>query len=225
MRAASRLACSWARLCREKRCSSMSSRANAWISRTPDRSSCRVERVWPIRSRTIEVGAVRAAAEADARGQHDRHRDEADEGQTGRHADDHHDRAEQQQRVGDEHDEAELHELGERVDVGRHARDEPAGLLAAEEVERERLQMVEHAHAQIAQEALADARHQPDLHAAQHHGRERDAHEGERRQVERAPRRRGGGRGRCRSARARGPRATPRWRPPSRCSPATTQPR
>ena len=46
--------------------------------------------------------------------------------------------------------------------------------------------MVEHTHAQITQEALADPRHHPHLHAAQHHGRERDTEEGERRPVERA---------------------------------------
>ena len=45
--------------------------------------------------------------------------------------------------------------------------------------------MVEHAHTQVAQEALADPRHHPHLHAAQHHGRDGDTEERERRPVER----------------------------------------
>ena len=45
--------------------------------------------------------------------------------------------------------------------------------------------MVEHPHAQITQEALADASHHPDLHASQHHGQEGDAQERQRRPVER----------------------------------------
>ena len=55
--------------------------------------------------------------------------------------------------------EPDLHELLERVDVGRHARHEPAGLLAFEEVEAEVEQVAEHAHAEVAQERLADPRH------------------------------------------------------------------
>ena len=75
-----------------------------------------------------------------------------------RHDDQHDQREHEQQRVHGEHHEAHLHELGQRVDVGGHARHEHARLLAVVERHRQPLQVVEHAGAQVAEEALAGAR-------------------------------------------------------------------
>ena len=59
-------------------------------------------------------------------------------------------------------------ELLHRVDVGGHARDDPAGLLGLEVVERERHQVPEQPVAQVAQEALTDPRDEDDREPAEH---------------------------------------------------------
>src|SRR5205807_2539352 len=69
----------------------------------------------------------------------------------------------QQQRVAHEHEQAGLHELGHRVDVGGHAADDHAGLLAVVERHGESLQMVEDSQPQVAEEPFADETDQHDL--------------------------------------------------------------
>ncbi len=64
--------------------------------------------------------------------------------------------------------------------------DEPAGLLALEEVEAEVEQVAEHARAEIAQERLADPRHEDDRAAPEDQRHDRDDDVQRRREVQRA---------------------------------------
>ena len=70
-------------------------------------------------------------------------------------------RAEEEQDVLGEPEDADLDELLERVDVRGHARHEHAGLLTLEEVEPERHHVVEHPLAEVLEERLADPRQLP----------------------------------------------------------------
>ena len=92
---------------------------------------------------------------------------EADEHELPRHARQHDHRQHDQQRARHELQQAHLDELLQRVDVGRHARHDHAGLLAVVERHRQPLQVVEHADAQVAQEALADPADHDDLEAVE----------------------------------------------------------
>ena len=112
-----------------------------------------------------EVCPVGVALELDAAHDDERQHHEADEKQLPRHEREHHDREQQQQGVAHEHEQARLYELGHGVDVGRHATDDHARLLAVVERHRQSLQVVEHAHAQVAQEPLADETDEHDLGA------------------------------------------------------------
>jgi hypothetical protein len=97
-----------------------------------------------------EIRLVRRSPEPAAR-DHDRgHDDERAERELPAHQEDHDDGAGEQQAVLHEHDQAHLHELLERLDVGGHAGDELAGLLALEEVHPQRHQVPEHVRTQVA---------------------------------------------------------------------------
>ena len=115
----------------------------------------------------FEVGLVRDPAEPAAREVHRRHDDQHAERELPRHQHDDDDRADEQEDVLDEQHEALRDELLHRVDVGGHARHDPAGLLGLEVVERQRHQVIEQAVAQLAQERLADARDEQDRQAAE----------------------------------------------------------
>ena len=65
--------------------------------------------------------------------------------------------ADEEQHVLDHHRQARLDEILHRVDVRRQPGDEATGLLALEEVESERHEVVEDPHPQVSQERLADA--------------------------------------------------------------------
>ena len=77
------------------------------------------------------------------------------------------DRAAEQEDVLHEQHEALRDQLLHRVDVGGHAGDDLARLLAFEEVERQRHQVVEEPLAQLAQERLADPCDEQDREAAE----------------------------------------------------------
>jgi hypothetical protein len=102
-----------------------------------------------------EVGGVGEALEPDAGHHHHGQGHEGDQRQLPRHDHQHGQRHDQQQAVAEEQDEADLHELGEGLDVGRHAGHEDAGLLPVEEGHGERLEVGEDAHPQVAEEPLA----------------------------------------------------------------------
>ena len=84
------------------------------------------------------------------------------------------DRREQRERVDDERRQALVEHVGDRVDVARQPRDDPAGLLLREVAERERGEVVEEVAAQVEHDLLADAgQHQP-RRRAEHPGRRPD---------------------------------------------------
>ena len=85
----------------------------------------------------VEVGAVRLTPEPARREHGRRHDDERAERELPAQDEDHDDRPEEHQHVHRHRGEPGLHELLQRVDVGRHARDEAPGLLTLEEVEPE----------------------------------------------------------------------------------------
>ncbi len=95
------------------------------------------------------------------------------------------DRADEHERVLHEQHESLRDQLLHRVDVGGHAGDDPARLLGLEEVERQAHHVTEEAVAEIAQEALADARDEDDRDAPEHESGEGDGQVGEHRVVER----------------------------------------
>jgi len=128
----------------------------------------------------LEVGAVRFPPEP-PRGQHGRRDDHQHcKRQLPAQDDDGDRRAHEQQHVLHDRREPVLHELLERVDVGREARHEAAGLLAFVEVEPEMHEMPEAAHAQIAEERLTDLGREQDREAAEHEADHRDRHVRER---------------------------------------------
>ncbi len=103
-----------------------------------------------------QVGPVRVALEADARHHHEGHRHQAhqqqlpgDDGQGGEGEG-------QQQGVRHEHEQADLDQLLQRLDVGGHPRDHDAGLLAVVEGHGQPQQVGEHAVAEVLEERLAD---------------------------------------------------------------------
>ena len=122
----------------------------------------------------LEVGDVRAPPEPAGRDHHRRDDHEHAEAELPAQREDHDHRADEDQEVLDEHHEPGADELLQRVDVGGHARHEPAGLLPVEEVERERRDVAEHLLAQRAEEPLAGPAHQPDHPAAEHEAEDRD---------------------------------------------------
>jgi hypothetical protein len=74
--------------------------------------------------------------------------------------------ADEREAVGDERRDAVGDELVERVDVVRQARDDPAGLLPAEEVERQLLDVREQRAPQVEHDALSHPAHQIGLQVA-----------------------------------------------------------
>ena len=123
-----------------------------------------------------QVGDVRAPLEAHGRDDDHRQRYEADQRERHRHQEQQHEREHEQQRGRHELQEAELHQLAHRVDVGRQAGDEHAGLLPV--VERHRLaqQVAERGHTQVAEEPLAGPVDGDLLSAADEVGRDRHEH-------------------------------------------------
>ncbi len=128
----------------------------------------------------LQVGPVRVTAELDAGQDHRGQGHERDQGQQRGQI--------QQQGQGEDHDQGVLDELGQAqldqvlqgVDVGRHAGDQPSGRLPVEEVHRHGLDVVEDAHAQVAEELLAQAGHEDDLGPGQPEGGDGHAQEAER---------------------------------------------
>ena len=72
----------------------------------------------------VEVGGVRVALELDAGQHHERHADEAEQQELPRHDGEHDHRHHEEEAVADEHQQAHLHELLERVHVARHPGDD-----------------------------------------------------------------------------------------------------
>ena len=144
---------------------STSSRPNACTTRTPAMPFLQLGQRGADAVADVEVGLVRVALELHAGDEHGRQADEAEEQQLPRHGGEHEHRHGQQEPVADEHQQAHLHELLQRVDVARHAGHDHARLLAVVERHRQALQVVEHADAQVPQERLADAADEPHLPA------------------------------------------------------------
>ncbi len=132
----------------------------------------------------LEVGEVGPPTEPPGAEDQRRHEHEDAERELPAEQQDRDQRPDEQQDVLDEGREPHLHELLQRVDVGRHARHQAAGLLALEEVEPERDQVAEHPDPQVAQERLADPRHDHDGDAAEHQREQRDDDVDQRRLVE-----------------------------------------
>ena len=103
--------------------------------------------------------------------------------------DDHDHRAGEQEDVLHEQHETLRDQLLHRVDVGRHAGDDLAGLLPLEEVERQRHQVVEQPLAQLAQERLADRGDEQDREPAEDQAGERHERGTARRRGSARPRR------------------------------------
>ena len=133
----------------------------------------------------LHVCPVRLAAEPARRLYQHRDDEQHTQRELPAHDDHHHDRADQDEDVHDEHREALRHELLERVDVGGHARDERTGAVTVVEVQGEMHQMLEHALAEIAEESLTDAGDAQDGEPAEHVLQRDDAQEDDDRAVER----------------------------------------
>ena len=161
------------------------SRPNAWMTRTPVMPSCSDERFCPMRSRMVRYALFESRwnlTDAIATiGTEMKHTSVSFHDITTSKASEIASSSPFEMNCS----KPELHQLGHRVDVGRHARHQHAGLLALEEAERQRLHVVEHSDAQVAQEPLADATDGHDLHSSDHVGDRSDDHIGDDRAVQR----------------------------------------
>ena len=127
----------------------------------------------------LGVGARRPRAEQQGRRDEEWHDGKRGERETPIEDEQEHDGADEGERVGDQGGDAVGDELVQRVDVVGQPADDPAGLLAAEEVEAQFLQVGEELAPQVVDHVFADPAREVRLQVAGAEVDERDADEGD----------------------------------------------
>ncbi len=102
-----------------------------------------------------QVGLVRLTLESNRGNRYERQHEQRQQRELPRHDQQHRQRQRDQQSSRDELQQAPLHELAHRFDVGRHARHQHAGLVAVEEGQRLALDVPEQTQPQRPQESFA----------------------------------------------------------------------